>query len=1074
MKYFSKNILGVVLGLTFVIAGVMSVGSLAIAQEDSTDQLEEVVVTGSRITRANYVSSSPVTQVDAEEFIFQGTVRVEDLMRNIPQVWSNQNTGQSNGATGTATVNLRNLGDERTLVLVNGRRLPAGSPISGGFGADINQIPGSLIKRVEVLTGGASAIYGSDAVSGVVNFLMDDEFEGVKLDYQVSTYQHDNDNSKWRGIVESNGYPVPTGSNTGGDMSALSLVIGGNFDSGRGNATVYASWRQIDPLAQSERDYSACALSDEADDCFGSSTIPDGAVRDFGGLQSYVNNWETLNNNIGYVPDEGEDAVDTSVKKFLFEADGKTTLKDDDDNPIRNSAYNHAVTVPGIDLKVAGDQVVPRAGTTFNYGPLNYFQRPDERFTFGGFAHYEVNDHLDIYAETMFMDDRSISQIAPSGAFYVTETLNCDNALFSAQQREEICGKYLDNADLIAQLNEIREAIDVDTDADAYDPSTSNAHLLAFDLAPHPLLDDNPLAAVNIGRRNVEGGNRRQDLRHTSLRIVLGARGDVNDVWRYDAFYQHSEVSMENTYQNDLSVTRLTRALDVVADAEGNPVCRTALPGGADTACVPWDLFTTGNVSPEALEYIVLPLFARGTTNQTVISGYLAADLGDYGVRFPSAENSVNVVFGFEYRDENMDFSPDVGFQIGDGAGQGGATQGVGGGYSVSEFFTEVNLPLIEGRPGAESLMVDLSYRRSKYDYGISTDTYGARSSWDINSQVRFRGSYQRAVRGAHVREFFLPQGFNLFDITGDPCGGEVTDGETAAGRTLEECMRSGVTAAQFGNIANNPAGQYNFLQGGNPDLEPEVSDSYSFGTVLAPDFVPGLVLSVDYFQIEIEEGIDSLSPEFVLDECLDGDLAQCAKVKRSGAGDLWVGSNVDRSGHVVTLQDNLAIEVVEGVDVSIEYTLDIGNLGDISFTDVMSVINTWDQQELAGAPTVDCKGIWGGVCGYPTPDFQNNLRITWNTPWEFTASLLWRHIDSVEDAKGNVDLDAINYFDLTAIWNVHENISLRAGMTNILDEEPPVGGNGAGPSNNGNGNVFPGMYDALGRYMFAGASLSF
>ena len=147
---------------------------LANAQEVAL--LEEVVVTGSRIIKTNLVSSSPVTQVDAEELGFQGTVRVEDMLSTLPQIWTKQNTAQSNGATGTATIDLRNLGAQRTLTLINGRRMPAGSSIAGGIGADINQIPGSLIKNVEILTGGNSAVYGSDAVAGVVNFIMQRRF----------------------------------------------------------------------------------------------------------------------------------------------------------------------------------------------------------------------------------------------------------------------------------------------------------------------------------------------------------------------------------------------------------------------------------------------------------------------------------------------------------------------------------------------------------------------------------------------------------------------------------------------------------------------------------------------------------------------------------------------------------------------------------------------------------------------------------------------------------------------------------------------------------------------------------
>jgi outer membrane cobalamin receptor len=213
--------------------------------------LEEVVVTGSRIQKANLVSASPVVSVSADEIRFQGQVRVEDMMRNLPQVYANQGTGQSNGATGTATLNLRNLGDERTLVLINGRRMPVGSPIQGGVGADINQIPGALIKNIEVLTGGASATYGSDAVAGVVNFIMMDDFEGVKLDYQFSQYNHDNDNGRVQDFIREAGYPVASGSKSDGDSYDISLIIGGNLEGGRGNVTAYATYRDVEEVKQS-------------------------------------------------------------------------------------------------------------------------------------------------------------------------------------------------------------------------------------------------------------------------------------------------------------------------------------------------------------------------------------------------------------------------------------------------------------------------------------------------------------------------------------------------------------------------------------------------------------------------------------------------------------------------------------------------------------------------------------------------------------------------------------------------------------------------------------------------------
>lgn len=945
--------------------GLSSFASLpANAQEETA--LEEVIVTGSRIQKANLVSSSPVTQVTAEEIQFQGTVRVEDMLRNLPQVYADQTTGQSNGATGTATVDLRNLGPERTLVLVNGRRLPAGSPLQGGIGADLNQIPAALIKNVEVLTGGASATYGSDAVAGVVNFLMVDDFQGVKLDYQFSQYNHENDDGGVQRIVRDAGYPVADDSKTDGDMNDLSFIIGGNIEGGRGNVTAYATYRKIDPVTQSERDYSSCALNNEGDGCFGSSTIPQGRFTDF----------------------------DT------------------------------------FDYIVQGDQFVDRAGETYNYGPLNYFQRPDKRYTFGAFAHYDVNEHVEAYTELMFMDDQSVSQIAPSGAFFVTDTIPCGNAFLSAQQFDTLCAS---------------QGLTAADDATAY-----------------------------LGRRNVEGGPRQQDLRHESFRGVFGLRGSINETWRYDVYYQYSEVVMQNTYLNDLNSQNISRALDAVDDGSGNIVCQSALDG-IDTNCVPWNVFETGAVTQDMIDYLVLPLFARGTTDQTVASGYLAANLGDYGVKLPWAETGIDVAFGMEYREENLDFNPDNGFRLGLGAGQGGATGPISGGYDVTEFFIETSIPLIEGAAFAEELTLDAGYRYSDYDYDEETDTYGIRLGWAINEQVKLRGSFQRAIRGPNVQELFLPQGFNLFDMAQDPCTNGVVGGTSVGGYTEAQCARSGLQPDDWGKNLDSPAGQYNFLQGGNPELSPEEADTYSFGVVLAPNFVEGLTLTVDYYDIKIEDGISNLTPEFILTECLDGDDAQCAKVRRGNNGDLWVGSDVNNSGRVAALQDNLAVEQVKGYDIIADYYLDIGEWGSLNFNNVMAYIDTWDQQELKGARKDPCEGNWGATCGSPTPELQNNFRVTWATPWNVTASLMWRYIDEVEalDA-GSPDLDSVDYFDLAGIWDVTDYATIRLGVNNITDEAPPIAGNRAGPSINGNGNIFPGRYDALGRYWFIGASVGF
>ena len=944
---------------------------------DDAKNAEEITVTGSRIQRNDLIGSSPITQIQAEEIQFQGATRVEDMLRSYPQVYANQSAGQSNSSTGTATVNLRNLGTERTLVLVNGRRLPAGSPLLGGIAPDINQIPGALIKQVEILTGGASATYGSDAVAGVINFQLMDDFEGVLLDIQYGQYDHDNDDRRWQKIVTEAGYPTASGHESDGGISEFSLIAGLEAPDGRGNLTAYATYREINAVLQGQRDYSSCAFNDDLSSCLGSSTIPQGRFTDFGATSS------------------------------------------------------------PFDFIVEGDQFVARQGETYNYGPANYFQRPDERYTLGAFAHHKLGEWTEAYAEFMYMNDRSTAQIAPSGNFFHTDELNCGNAFLSDQQFEAICGSQG--------------------------------------------LTREDMQTVNIGRRNVEGGNRRQELRHASYRGVLGVRGDFADSWHFDAFAQYARVEMRSAYEKDLSITRIRRALDAVRTDPDDPnseiVCRSALPDAQgmveDPDCVPWNIFRTGAVTREMIHYLTKALKIRGTTEQTVASTFISGDLGARDIRSPLAESPANIALGAEYRKETLKLDPDEGFRTGDGAGQGGATHAISGSYDVASLFAEISIPLVEGEEYMQELLLDTAYRYSDYDYDETTHAYAFRLGWKVDPAIRLRGSYQRAVRGPNVQELFLPRGFSLFEMSRDPCAGPTTDGKTAQGYTFEQCALSGVTEDQWGKIEHSPAAQYNVLQGGNPDLSPEVAKTWSVGLVYTPESIDGLSLTVDYYNIQIEGGIRAPNPEEIIRQCLTGNQPLCERINRGQNGDLWVGSKLESSGHVVALRDNLPGEEVDGLDITFDYALHIGAWGKLSFNNVLSYIDSWELRELEGAPTRSCAGNW--TCGPPVPDVQNRLRVTWDSPWSITTSLMWRHINRVDgDDENLVDLREMNYLDLTVIWKVSDYAEIQLGSNNLLDKSPPVAGNPAGPSRLGNGNVFPGTYDALGRHTFLGMSVEF
>jgi outer membrane receptor protein involved in Fe transport len=943
---------------------VTSQSAFAQEQEEAAD-IEEITVTGSRIPARNLISSSPVTTLSNEEISFQGVTRIEDMLNRLPQVYADQTSTLANGATQTATVDLRGLGSERTLVLLNGRRLPAGSPQQAALGADLNQIPAALVDRVEVLTGGASATYGSDAVAGVVNFITKRDFEGFAFDYQYAFYQSKNDNSILD-LSRDAGFDVPEDDVTDGFTTDVSVMIGANASDGNGNVTLYAGYREIDPILSGFRDTNNCALggSSPADwTCGGSSTLPQGRFTDFG-------------------------VLDPNSYDFI----------------------------------VSGTDFVTRQGELYNYQPPNHLQRPDERITVGALGYFTFNDAFEVYAEISYMDDKSVAQIAPSGAFFVTNSLPCGNPLLSAQQFDQLCGQFgLTTADT---------------------------------------------QTVYIGRRNVEGGFRQDTQRNTANRIVIGARGEINEAWSYDVHGNFGQVAHSQTYLNDLSTTRIIRALNVVDDGSGNAVCASVLDG-SDPACLPWNVFQTGGVQPgdPVLNYLTLPLFATGETSNDILSGYVTGDLGTYGVKLPTADTGLQIVGGYEYRQEKLRFDPDNGFQTGDGAGQGGATTPVSGSFAVSEFFFEAQVPLFEGYDLAQSVNLNLGYRYSDYNTNQTTDTYKGAFDWSFNDSIRLRASYQRAVRAGNVRELFQPQGLNLFDMPEDPCGPSQL-------ATLDQCVNNtGLPPALYGNPGlDSPANQYNFLQGGNPDLQPEESDTISFGGIWSPAFIDGLVVSVDYFNIEVNDAIDTIPQRFTLDQCLStGDPTFCDNVQRApGSGSLWVGTQ----GFIVGTNVNIGKFEREGVDLQVGYNLPIGSMGDLDFSLVGTVLMTADTQPTPASDVVECKGKWeNGDCVGAFPEWAHTFRTTWATPWDFDVSAMWRYVGEVDDAaQGTANWSAYSWLDLAANWQVTDSVLLRIGVNNALDKDPPLSPDvGNAP---GNGNVFPGYYDALGRYIFAGVSL--
>jgi len=972
----------------------------ALAQEN----LGEIVVTGSRIRSANLESTTPVTQVTAQDVVTQGVTRIEDLVNQLPQAFAAQNVTVSNGSTGTATLNLRGLGAPRTLVLIDGRRMPYGGVTSASVAPDINQIPTSMIERVDILTGGASAVYGSDAVAGVVNFIMKKDFEGVEVTSQYNFYWHENDYSgpgqvKLRDTIEElqglnpAQYALPADSVTDGEGKELTLTVGVNSGDGRGNITAYATVFDSEQVLQADRDYSACSLNPNpvgSFTCGGSSTSAGGRFTNF------------------------LDADDPA--SYDFTTDTATSFRD----------YNFDTDL-------------------YNFGPLNHYQRPERRYALGAMGHYEFGEHADVYTQLMFTDYSSTAQIAPSGNFFDTSTINCDNPFLPVDNLAAIgCGPA-----------EIAAGTDV---------------------------------AMYIGRRNVEGGGRQQTFANNSFRAVAGVRGSINDAWGYDVSAQYSNVAANTGTLNYFVTSRLQRALDVV-DVNGVPTCQSVIDG-TDAACVPWNPFQPNSVTPAQLNYLQAAGLQIGRINQEIYNGVVNGDLGVYGIKLPTASDGVQVVFGTEYRRDTLVNTVDALQTQGLLAGSGGPTIGISGGTYVKELFTEVRVPLAQDQAFAESLSFDTAYRYSDYDSGAQTDTYKFGLEWAPVADVRLRGSYQRAVRAANIVELFTAQGFNLFDAAGDPCGAAARDPQASD----EECIASGVPAGQVGSTAlDSPAGQYNFLQGGSQGLIPETSDTYSYGVVFQPRWVPGLAITVDYFDIQIEDTISTFGSPNTWTACYaNNDPAACGRINRNPNGQLWVGN-----GFVQDLNMNIGSVQTSGYDINIGYTgLEVGRFGSLAFNLTGTYLIDLITQPAPGVDLhprdditrdwYDCTGYYSSVCsqggiGPINPQWRHRFRTSWQTPWDVDLSLTWRHYGGVTGLTGpnnamptrqlDRELSAEDYFDLAANWAVTDKASVSLGINNLLDDNPSISG---AVGTNGNGNTFPQSYDALGRYVFLRATVGF
>lgn len=926
-------------------------------QEQSATELDTIVVTGTRIQSQTMTASSPVLEINAEEFGFVGATVAEDLVNQYPQLAPVFDNFQNNPFQGYATVDLRGLGANRTLALVNGRRIPKGL----GETADISIVPPALVQRVDVLTGGASAVYGSDAVAGVVNFILDNEFEGVSLDFGWSAYQHENDNRYMQGLLDEAGFDYPDGSSGFEGMAQnIDFAIGGRFGEG-GHAVAWATYRKSRSLFQGQRDYSSCALSDDGTACGGSPTA---------------------------------DPANFYVYSFNPEGD-LTYLGYADRNP-DGSWTDFGATPPNL----------------YNFAPINYYQRPDTRVTAGTSVSYEINEHFEPYVEAMFVNRKSTSQIAPSGAFFAGINVGCD-----FEQIGSLCS-------------------DVGIGAD----------------------DD---VTILVAKRNVEGGPRITDLESTNYSVTTGVRGALDENWKYDAAftYGRSQTSLIGT--NDFLTPRIQDAL-------------LGCPDGSFPGCIPYEVWTD-SVTPEQAQSLQGVSLERYVTDIMVFNGFVTGDLG-FGV--PWVEDDISVVAGVEYRKERYSFVADQNTAEGNFAGSGATAPPIDGDYSIEEVFLEANIPLLQDVGFLKSLDTQLGYRYSDYDTSGAVETFKVGFGANFNDMFRARAGFNRAIRGPNVNELFSSQSLGLWAGT-DPCAG------ASPVFTAEQCARTGVSAAQYGAVPANSAGQYNGIFGGNPLVEPEEADTWTVGFAVTP--IDNLDLSVDYYDIQLDKQISTLDPSTIINLCANGQDAFCDQIVRNPvSGDLFRGTN----SFVVSTINNNGERQLRGIDLTANYDFDLGpGRFNLSFIGTHVLEDYFEPVPGEEESSYECAGIVASICQDPEWRHIAGARYSFD---RFTVGGRWRYIGELDydspytgepestdlllcspstDAAcfGDGGIDAFNYIDLYGSIDFGDYVTWNFGVNNVADKEPPL----VGGSLVLNGNSIGG-YDQAGRYVHTSISLRF
>lgn len=1000
---------------------------------------EEVTVTGSRIRKKDYTANSPLQTVTGDTLREIGVATVETYLNTLPQfspALSKSNNNPQGG--GTATLDLRQLGSQRGLVLMNGRRLLPG--FSGGS-VDVSILPPALIERVEIITGGASAVYGSDAISGVVNFILRDDFQGLEATAKYGV-------SEFGDGVEVN----------------LSATMGGNFEDDKGNAVLSIGYTQRDRLGQGARSFSQNAVTcvqPQAGDpigtfipglyCIraGSPTTPDGTLLAMGvsatpnatqitaaqrtALQAQIDAYFALPANGGAAPNTVvvNGATGTPGGWIGFNLDGSLFGT--------GGALGNTTGQTVVNYRGPFQGGYDPTSYSYNFNPDNELLLGLERYNIYTKVQYDITDSISAWADVLFTQYTSATALAPAPTTIPGITV----------------------ANLPVALRNMFIAAGI--------PTTNT---------------------VSVARRFNELGPRAGNFDTTSWQLSGGFEGTFEGPaegtsWAWDLTASYGKYRQEVYFRGYASISR-ARAAGAGCPA-GSP---TAING---QACVPANLFGAGSLSPAAIRYIEYPYFDNTYIDQTNIVGNVTGDV------FELPYGWVSLAVGLEYRQQEFKRVADESLPSGDVGGANSAAP-FRGSFDVYEAYGEVIVPIVNGLDFVHDLSLEAGFRYSDYNTGAgTTETYKYGLSYAPVEWLRFRALKQAAVRAPSLGELFAARNEGFPGIPGvglDPCDptSAARTGPDAAG-VLAICQ-SQAPGVNFATFSSPTSGQYRIFTGGNPNLAPEEADTLTLGAVFqAPsDWSPwfgGLSITLDYWKVEISNVISTVGITTVFNRCYNSTFnpglspanALCQQVNRDPTTGLL---NSTSTGFVNTANANLSQLDVAGWDLGLAWRADLEDLGagedmgTIGLTVQATKLEYYEFTPLPGDEPTDFLGTIddGTPSSGPLPEYKATTTFSYAID-DFSFSWRWVYIDGVENSAATIatpngprtsvfEVPSYNYHYLSASYALTENVEIFGGVDNVFDKEPPYFTAGFQYGTD------PGTYDVIGRYYYFGVTTRF